>query len=116
MMLAKKLQEPYLAQKSRAVSGEEKPGAEPSTFSSQATASPTKVTAPSRRQRNQPANRAGDLQFAADISTSLLAQVRQLQSAVAERDELLKQANSDRDRLEQDALVFTQRFENSRRE
>lgn len=108
--VGKEIARALLGPKSRAVSGEEKPGAEPSTLSSQATASPTKVTAPSRRQRNQPGNRAGDLQFAADISTSLLAQVRQLQSAVAERDELLKQANSDRDRLEQDALVFTQRL------
>lgn len=108
--VGKEIARALLGPKSRAVSGEEKPGAEPSTFSSQATASPTKVTAPSRRQRNQPSNRAGDLQFAADISTSLLAQVRQLQSAVSERDDLLKQANADRDRLERDALVFTQRL------
>lgn len=108
--VGKEIARALLGPKSRAVSGEEKPGAEPSTFSSQATASPTKVTAPSRRQRNQPSNRAGDLQFAADISTSLLAQVRQLQSAVSERDELLKQANADRDRLERDTLVFTQRL------
>lgn len=108
--VGKEIARALLGPKSRAVSGEEKPGAEPSTLSSQATASPTKVTAPSRRQRNQPSNRAGDLQFAADISTSLLAQVRQLQSAVAERDDLLKQANADRDRLEREALVFTQRL------
>ncbi|KAK5064641.1 hypothetical protein LTR84_000475 [Exophiala bonariae] len=108
--VGKEIARALLGPKSRAVSGEEKPGAEPSTFSSQATASPTKVTAPSRRQRNQPSNRAGDLQFAADISTSLLAQVRQLQTAVSERDELLKQANAERDRLERDTLVFTQRL------
>ncbi|KEF61180.1 uncharacterized protein A1O9_02745 [Exophiala aquamarina CBS 119918] len=108
--VGKEIARALLGPKSRAVSGEEKPGAEPSTLSSQATASPTKVTAPSRRQRNQPSNRAGDLQFAADISTSLLAQVRQLQSAVAERDDLLKQANADRDRLERESLVFTQRL------
>ncbi|EXJ79870.1 hypothetical protein A1O3_08155 [Capronia epimyces CBS 606.96] len=108
--VGKEIARALLGPKSRAVSGEEKPGSEQSTFSSQATASPTKVTAPSRRQRNQPSNRAGDLQFAADISTSLLAQVRQLQSAVAERDELLKQVNAERDRLEEDQLMFTQRL------
>lgn len=108
--VGKEIARALLGPKSRAVSGEEKPQAEPSTLSSQATASPTKVTAPNRRQRNQPSNRAGDLQFAADISTSLLAQVRQLQSAVAERDELLKQANSDRDRLEHETQVLTQRL------
>ncbi|KAK7890343.1 hypothetical protein LTR67_008229 [Exophiala xenobiotica] len=108
--VGKEIARALLGPKSRAVSGEEKPAAEQSTFTSQATASPTKVTAPSRRHRNQPGNRAGDLQFAADISTSLLAQVRQLQSAVAERDDLLKQANSERDRLEQEALLFNQRL------
>ncbi|EXJ83899.1 hypothetical protein A1O1_07528 [Capronia coronata CBS 617.96] len=108
--VGKEIARALLGPKSRAVSGEEKPGPEQSTFSSQATASPTKVTAPSRRQRNQPSNRAGDLQFAADISTSLLAQVRQLQGAVAERDELLKHANAERDQLEQDRLVFIQRL------
>lgn len=108
--IGKEIARALLGPKSRAVSGEERPTAEPSTFSSQATASPTKVSAPSRRSRNQPSNRAGDLQFAADISTSLLAQVRQLQSAVAERDDLLKQSNSDRERLEGDTQVFAQRL------
>lgn len=108
--VGKEIARALLGPKSRAVSGEEKPGAEQSTFTSQATASPTKVTAPSRRQRNQPSNRAGDLQFAADISTSLLAQVRSLQSAVAERDDLLKQTNAERDRLEQEAQLYIQRL------
>ncbi|KIW17341.1 hypothetical protein PV08_04533 [Exophiala spinifera] len=108
--VGKEIARALLGPKSRAVSGEEKLGVEQSTFTSQATASPTKVTAPSRRQRNQPSNRAGDLQFAADISTSLLAQVRSLQSAVAERDDLLKQANADRDRLEQEAQLYVQRL------
>ncbi|KAI1627105.1 hypothetical protein EDD37DRAFT_621387 [Exophiala viscosa] len=108
--VGKEIARALLGPKSRAVSGEDKPPAEPTTLSSQATASPTKMTAPNRRQRNQPSNRAGDLQFAADISTSLLAQVRQLQSAVAERDELLKHANTDRDRLEHETLVLTQRL------
>ncbi|ETN40891.1 uncharacterized protein HMPREF1541_05171 [Cyphellophora europaea CBS 101466] len=99
-----------LLPKSRAVSAEEKPQPESTVYSSQATASPTKVTAPSRRQRNQPSGRAGDLQFAADISTSLLAQVRQLQAAVAERDDLIKQTQADHSRIELDTVGLTQRL------
>ncbi|KAK5076660.1 hypothetical protein LTR64_005861 [Lithohypha guttulata] len=79
-------------------------------FSSQATASPTKVSAPSRRHRNQPSTRAGDLQFAADISTSLLAQVRQLQSVVVDRDDALKRLQAEREALEQDMLGYTQKI------
>ncbi|KIW97128.1 uncharacterized protein Z519_02520 [Cladophialophora bantiana CBS 173.52] len=108
--VGKEIARALLGPKSRAVSGEEKPGMEQAIYSSQATASPSKVMAPSRRQRNQPSNRGDDLQFAADISTSLLAQVRQLQSAVVERDELLKEVKSERDRLEKDAALFAQRL------
>jgi hypothetical protein len=108
--VGKEIARALLGPKSRAVSGEEKPGLEPSVYASQATASPSKVMAPSRRQRNQPSNRGDDLQLAADISTSLLAQVRQLQMAVAERDELLKEAKSERDRLEKDAAIYGQRL------
>ncbi|KIX98182.1 uncharacterized protein Z520_06262 [Fonsecaea multimorphosa CBS 102226] len=108
--VGKEIARALLGPKSRAVSGEEKPGMEQAIYSSQATASPSKVMAPSRRQRNQPSNRGDDLQFAADISTSLLAQVRQLQSAVAERDELLKEVKSERDRLEKEAALFSQRL------
>lgn len=99
-----------LLPKSRVVSAEENPATEASIYSSQATASPTKITAPSRRQRNQPASRAGDLQFAADISTSLLAQVRQLQAAIAERDEIIKNAQVEQSRSEHEAAGLTQRL------
>lgn len=108
--VGKEIARALLGPKSRAVSGEEKPGMEPSIYSSQATASPSKVMAPSRRQRNQPSNRGDDLQLAADISTSLLAQVRQLQMAVAERDELLKEAKLEHDRLEKDSAIYAQRL------
>lgn len=99
-----------LLPKSRVVSAEEKPEIESSVYSSQATASPTKITAPSRRQRNQPSGRAGDLQFAADISTSLLAQVRQLQAAVAERDDLIKENQLARNKTDFDTAGLTQRL------
>ena len=101
-----------LMPKSRAVSAEENPTIESSVYSSQATGSPSKIIAPSRRHRNQPSNRAGDLQFAADISTSLLAQVRQLQAAVAERDEMLKNAHAEHSKYEQDHSGLTQRLRN----
>lgn len=84
--------------------------AESGVFTSQATGSPTKISAPSRRHRNQPSTRAGDLQFAADISTSLLAQVRHLQSAVTERDEALRRAQAERESLENDLLAHNQKI------
>ncbi|RMZ79018.1 hypothetical protein DV737_g3657, partial [Chaetothyriales sp. CBS 132003] len=100
-----------LLPRSRAVSGDDKPAAEPGVYSNQAggAASPTKVAAPSRRQRNQPSKHAGDLQFAADISTSLLAQVRQLQAAVAERDDTIKNLQAEQGRLDQDSRALSQR-------
>ena len=97
--------------KGRAVSGEDRTGPESTgLYSSQATSSPSKVSVPSRRQRTQPTSRAGDIQFAADISTSLLAQVRQLQAALSERDESLKSVNLERARLEHEAQGFSQRL------
>ncbi|KKY25625.1 putative anucleate primary sterigmata protein a [Phaeomoniella chlamydospora] len=99
-----------LAPRSRVVSAEEPAAASPAHFSTQATASPTKVTAPTRKQRNQPSSRVGDIQFAADISTSLLAQVRQLQAVLAEREEALKQLALEKSKLELEAEGFNQRL------
>ncbi|KAL8782099.1 MAG: hypothetical protein Q9213_005710 [Squamulea squamosa] len=81
----------------------------PAKFSSRATDSPSKVNVP-RKQRNQPANQVHDIQLAADISTSLLAQVRQLQGTLSEKDESLKSANLEISRLEQEADGFAQRL------
>lgn len=72
--------------------------------------SPTKVSAPSRRQRNQPNNRVHDIEFATEISTSLLAQVRQLQAALAEKDEELKDSTATRAQLEAEADSLVQRI------
>ncbi len=100
-----------LAPRSRVVSADDRPGeASPAVLSSQANASPSKVSVPSRKQRNQPSSRAGDIQFAADISTSLLVQVRQLQAALAERDESLKAIGFEKSRLETEAEGFSQRL------
>lgn len=79
-------------------------------FASQATNSPSKVSVPSRKQRNQPSNRVHDIEFATEISTSLLAQVRQLQALLAERDETLKFVNLEKSRLELEAEGYAQRI------
>jgi hypothetical protein len=81
----------------------------PATFSSQATASPTKVSVPSRTQRNKPSSKIDNIEFATEISTSLLAQVRQLQALLAERDETLKTVSLEKSRLELEAEGFSQR-------
>lgn len=100
-----------LAPRSRVASADDRPGeASPAVLSSHANTSPSKVSVPSRKQRNQPSSRAGDIQFAADISTSLLVQVRQLQAALAERDESLKAVESEKARLEMEAEGFAQRL------
>ncbi|KAJ5833558.1 hypothetical protein N7474_001869 [Penicillium riverlandense] len=82
----------------------------PALFAGQATNSPSKVSAPSRKQRNQPSNRVHDIEFATEISTSLLAQVRQLQSLLAEREETLKSVNLEKSRLEIEAEGYAQRI------
>ena len=76
------------------------PGDGAAVYSSSGRESPTKATAPSRRQRNQPSNRVHDIEFATEISTQLLAQVRQLQAALAEKDEELKDATASKSQLE----------------
>ncbi|KAL8380630.1 hypothetical protein RB595_005075 [Gaeumannomyces hyphopodioides] len=81
----------------------------PSKFESQATGSPTKLSVPNRRLRNQPANRIHDIEFAAEISTSLISQVRNLQSLLSERDEELRDIKLEKSKLELDAENFQQR-------
>jgi hypothetical protein len=109
--IGREIAKALLAPKARAVSSEERMGAESSeNFSSHATASPSKVSVPSRKQRNQPTSRAHDVQWVADISTSLLAQVRQLQAALSERDESLKSLSLEMAKLEHDAEGFSQRL------
>ena len=81
----------------------------PTKFSRDATDSPSKLNVP-RKQRNQAASRAQDLDFAAEITTSLIDQVKQLQAALAERDESLKTANSEKSRLEQETTGLSMRL------
>jgi hypothetical protein len=109
--VGKEIARAMLAPRSRVVSAEDQSVQDsPAAFASQATASPSKVSVPKRRQRNQQSGRTSNIQWAADISTSLLAQVRQLQSVLAERDEALKLVNAENARLEHDAEGFSQRL------
>ncbi|QPH17393.1 hypothetical protein C2857_002247 [Epichloe festucae Fl1] len=82
----------------------------PSKFESQATGSPTKLSVPNRKSRNLSSNRVHDIEFAAEISTSLIAQVRNLQSLLSERDDELKIAQSEKQRLEIESESFQQRL------
>ncbi len=82
----------------------------PSKFESLATGSPTKLSVPNRKLRNQPANRIHDIEFAAEISTSLISQVRNLQSLLAERDEELRDLKVENSQLEIEAEAIQQRM------
>ena len=62
-----------------------------------------------RKQRNQ-ASKTDDIEFAAEITTSLLGQVRHLQAVLAERDDTLKAVSSEKSRLELEAEGFSQRL------
>ena len=82
----------------------------PSKFESQATGSPTKLSVPNRKIRNQPSNRVHDIEFAAEISTSLIAQVRNLQSLLAERDEEVRDLKNEKSSLEIESEGLQQRL------
>ncbi|KAI9850109.1 MAG: hypothetical protein M1838_006083 [Thelocarpon superellum] len=84
--------------------------ASPNKYSSDAPDSPSKMSVPSRRGRNQAANGVQDSEFYAEISTSLLAQVRNLQAVIAEREESLKAVTLEKSRLEVEAEGFSQRL------
>ncbi|CAJ2503511.1 Uu.00g109050.m01.CDS01 [Anthostomella pinea] len=81
----------------------------PSKFEAQATGSPTKLGVPNRKVRNQPANRVHDIEFAAEISTSLIAQVRNLQGLLSEKEDELREVKVERSKLEYEAEGFQQR-------
>ncbi|PNY22682.1 Anucleate primary sterigmata protein A [Tolypocladium capitatum] len=81
----------------------------PSKFESQATGSPTKLSVPNRKMRNQPSNRVHDIEFAAEISTSLIAQVRNLQALLSERDDEVKNLQGERTKLEIESENLQQR-------
>ncbi|KAI5196159.1 hypothetical protein AUEXF2481DRAFT_299282 [Aureobasidium subglaciale EXF-2481] len=84
----------------------------PAVFTSDSRTSPVKrgPIESSRRQRNQPTNRVHDIEFATEISTSLLAQVRQLQAVLAEKENALKDATTQKEQLETDMTSLMQRL------
>lgn len=82
----------------------------PSKFEAQATGSPTKLSVPNRKIRNQPSHRIHDIEFAAEISTSLIAQVRNLQGLLSEREDELKETRADNAKLEYEVEGFQQRL------
>ncbi|ROW10433.1 hypothetical protein VMCG_01703 [Cytospora schulzeri] len=81
-------------------------------FESLATGSPSKFSVPNRKMRNQPANRIHDIEFAAEISTSLITQVRNLQALLQERDEEVKDLKADKSDLQVEVEGFQQRMRN----
>ncbi|OAQ96858.1 hypothetical protein LLEC1_05631 [Akanthomyces lecanii] len=82
----------------------------PSKYDGHATGSPTKLTVPKRRARNQQSNRIHDIEFAAEISQSLIAQVRNLQSLLSEREDEVKTLQGEKSRLEIDTEGLHQRL------
>ncbi|KAL2150022.1 hypothetical protein VTH82DRAFT_7698 [Thermothelomyces myriococcoides] len=82
----------------------------PSKFETLAAPSPTKFGVPNRKVRNQPVNRIHDIEFAAEISTSLIAQVRNLQALLSEREEELKEVKAERSQLEIELEGFQHRL------
>ncbi|KAF4553470.1 Anucleate primary sterigmata protein A-like protein [Elsinoe fawcettii] len=97
--------------KSRLASSEHPdPTMSPAVFAGVSGASPSKVAVPSRKQRNQPNNRVHDIEFATEISTSLLAQVRSLQAALVEKDDALKLETSERAHMESEYASLRSRL------
>ncbi|KAE8442617.1 hypothetical protein EG329_003040 [Mollisiaceae sp. DMI_Dod_QoI] len=90
--------------------GDTKRSASPSKFESQGTSSPSKLGVPNRKQRNQPSNRVHDIEFVTEISTSLIAQLRHVQTQLAERDDELRNLTLEKSRLEIEAEGFNQRL------
>ncbi|KAL5424535.1 hypothetical protein PMIN07_008018 [Paraphaeosphaeria minitans] len=96
--------------KSRVPSGEASTATGASEFISEGHQSPTKISIPSRKQRNQQPSRINDIALATEISTSLLAQLKDLQAVLLDKDEALKAANLDRSQLEIEVEGLSQRM------
>ena len=96
--------------KSRVPSGETDTTAGASVYTSEGGLSPTKVSVPSRKQRNQQPSRINDIALATEISTSLLAQLKDLQAVLLEREEALKATTLDRSQLEIEVEGLSQRL------
>ena len=84
--------------------------ASPTKLSNLAVDSPSKMSSPSRKQRNQPTSSVHDIEFVTDISTSLLGQVRHLQAVLAERDDSIKSLSNEKGQMELEFKGLTQRL------
>ena len=97
--------------KSRVSSNENAdPSASPAVFFSEAQHSPSKVSVPPRKQRNQKGGRESDIKFAADLSSSLIEQIRQLQAALNEKNDALRTALLHNSQLESESEGQQQRL------
>ncbi|ETS82070.1 hypothetical protein PFICI_07072 [Pestalotiopsis fici W106-1] len=103
------LPKPRVPSNEAAAASGERRSVSPSKFEAQG-GSPTKLTLPNRKLRNQPANRVHDIEFAAEISQSLIVQVRNLQALLSEKEEELKDVKIEKSKLEYDAESFQQRL------
>lgn len=63
-----------------------------------------------RKSKNQTQNRVHDIEFATEISTSLLGQVRGLQNLLAEKEDALKKTQKENSRLQTDFETLAQRM------
>lgn len=84
--------------------------ASPSKFEGHADPAPAKFGASNRKSRNQAGPKLHDIELAAEISTSLIAQVRNLQAILAEKEEELRDVRIEKSKLEYDAEGFQQRL------
>jgi chromosome segregation ATPase len=82
----------------------------PSRFEIPTANSTSQQSVPNRKQRSQPSNRSHDIEFAAEISTSLLKQVRHLQGLLVEKEEALRNVTLEKSRLEIETEGFGQRL------
>ncbi|EON64472.1 hypothetical protein W97_03704 [Coniosporium apollinis CBS 100218] len=96
--------------KPRIPSGESVGSTSTSLYSSEAQHSPSKVSVPSRKQRNHQPSRIHDIKLATEISSSLLTQIRELQAVLAEKDEALKAVVSEKSQQELEVEGLLQRL------
>ncbi|KAJ9639497.1 hypothetical protein H2199_006532 [Coniosporium tulheliwenetii] len=96
--------------KPRIPSGESVGSTSTSIYSSEAQHSPSKVSVPSRKQRNHQPSRIHDIKLATEISSSLLTQIRELQAVLAEKDEALKAVVSEKSQQELEVEGLLQRL------
>lgn len=101
--------------RSRDISGDAaNPSATPTGITADGRPAPVKAPAgaSSRKLRNHPSNEVKDVEFATEISTSLLAQVRNLQGMLAEKTEALKSAEGEHKLLQEQFANLQHRLNN----